>query len=573
MISLKGIGVSPGIAIGKAVVQNHASAPDPTPIRASSVNREVNRFNRAVARTREEFEMLREKTMREIGGEYGEIFATHLAFLKDRLLIDGTRAAIRNELMKSEAALARSLERIAALFRKTPDALMEGRHRDIVDVVDRIMAHLAPARSAGSLPRGSILVAPDLSPSQTAHLDARRVRGFATDIGSSTSHSAILARALQIPAVVGLGQITRVVQTGQTLILDGREGTVIVDPSPAVLARYRRARGRLAESSRQMVALRRKPAETIDGKRIRVDANIELPGELPAVQKYGGDGIGLYRTEFLYLNRRDLPSEEEQVAAYRLVVEQMAGRPVTIRTLDIGGDKFASALEMPAEINPFLGSRAIRFCLQRTDVFMTQLRAILRASAYGNLRMMLPMVSTLDEILETKSLLRAAMDELGRKGCPFAKKISVGAMIETPAAALTASRLAAEVDFLSIGTNDLIQYTMAVDRINEKIAHLYQPCHPAVLSLIHAAIEGGHARGIPVGMCGEMASVPEYACLMVGMDIDELSMAPLAIPGVKRVIRRISAVKAQEIAQHAASLHTHEEVVAYLKEALKEELA
>jgi len=362
------------------------------------------------------------------------------------------------------------------------------------------------------------------------------------------------------------------VQTGQTVILNGNEGLVIIDPSPTVLARYRRTRQRLVRSSKQMTALRTKPAETLDGRRIRIEANIEFPGEVSAVHRYGGDGIGLYRTEFLYLNRRDLPSEEEQVAAYRRVVEQMAGRPVTIRTLDIGGDKFASALEMPPEINPFLGSRAIRFCLQRTDVFITQLRAILRASAYGNLRMMLPMVSTVEEILQVRALLREAMKSLRREGYPFTESISVGAMVETPAAALTASRLAAEVEFLSIGTNDLIQYTMAVDRINEKIAHLYQPCHPAVLALIRAAIEGGHSRGIPVGMCGEMASIPEYACLMLGMNIDELSMAPLAIPGVKRIIRRISAARAQEIARQVESLHTHEEVVAFLRKALEKDL-
>ncbi|MFA5101488.1 MAG: phosphoenolpyruvate--protein phosphotransferase, partial [Candidatus Omnitrophota bacterium] len=415
-----------------------------------------------------------------------------------------------------------------------------------------------------------VVVAHDLSPSDTAAMHKQMVCAFVTDIGGKTSHTAIMAKSLEIPAVVGLGEMINKIKTGDVLIVDGTMGVVIVNPDEETLRIYQEEEKKLQGIAEKFLQVKDLPAVTLDGRIIDVAANIELPDEITSVKIHGGQGIGLYRSEFFYMNRKDAPTEEEHFHAYKYVAEEMNPHPVIIRTLDLGGDKFLSQFEMPKEIKPFLGWRAIRFCLARPDVFKMQLRAILRASVYGKLKLMYPMISGIEELRQANAILAECKEELRKLRQPFDEDIEVGVMIEVPSAAMTADHLAKEADFFSIGTNDLIQYALAVDRTNEKVAYLYEPAHPAVLRMIKGIIDAAHANNIWVGMCGEMASDEIFTPVLLGLGLDEFSMPSLAVPQIKYILRSMTMAEAQKIALEALSLTTAKSVESYMQSKLKE---
>jgi phosphotransferase system enzyme I (PtsI) len=442
---------------------------------------------------------------------------------------------------------------------------------DISDVGKRILRNLVGEQS-GRLERLTeqvIIIAYDLSPSDTATMHKKNVIGFATDIGGRTSHTAIMAKSLEVPAVVGLENITHSVKEGDTVIIDGTAGLVIINPDKATKAKYERERERYLQVGRDLMKFANEPAVTLDGRRITLSANMELPDEIDSIKSHGADGIGLYRTEYLYLNRKALPNEEEQFESYKEVVSRMNPLPVTLRTLDLGGDKFLSQLEMPREMNPFLGWRAIRFCLAMPNIFKTQLRAILRASAYGKAKIMYPLISGLEELQKANEMLEQCKVELEKKEIPFDRNLEVGAMIEIPSAALTCDLLASEVDFFSIGTNDLIQYALAADRVNEKIAYLYDPAHPAVLRLIRDIIDAGHEFKVNVSMCGEMAADLELTLILVGLGLDEMSVSAVMLPEIKMAIRNIRYTDAKKIAKKALEFKTGRDVMHYATTELK----
>ncbi len=568
MKALKGIAASPGVAIGRAYVLDSEDVSIPKkPIKESAIPKEITRFQEALTKTRAEILVIRDKISHEIGQEHGDIFNAHLMVIEDRALIEEVMERIKKERLTSEYVFSHVLKRYVQSFLKIDDEYLRERVSDINDVGKRIIRNLIGTQRASlsDLQEKVIVIAYDLSPSDTALMNRKNVIGFATDIGGRTSHTAIMAKSLEIPAVVGLEAVTRAVKDGDTVIVDGIEGAVIVNPTPSEIQKYKHEQIRHQEFSRGLKKFRDLPCITTDGRRIELAANIELPEETISVLSHGADGIGLYRSEFLYMNRADLPSEEEQYQAYKKVVMEMAPRPVIIRTFDLGGDKFLSHLEMPHEMNPFLGWRAIRFCLATPDIFKVQLRAILRASAHGKLRMMYPMISGVGELRQANKLLEEARNELRAKKIPFNDKMEVGAMIEIPSAALTSDILALEVDFFSIGTNDLIQYALAVDRINEKIAYLYEPAHPAVLRLLKTVVDTGHDKKIWVGICGEMAGDPILTPVLVGLGLDEISTSPVMLPEIKKIIRSLSYAEAQEIARYVLTLKTGVEIVNFLK--------
>lgn len=571
MKKIKGIGISPGISIGKAwVVEPSFSEGDiEYSIDKSSVEKEIARLNEAINTTEVQIKEFQQKFEKDAGSQYADIFSSHLALLKDKWFKSEIENIIREERINSETAIKKVITRIGKAFKKEEKDFFKDRRRDIMDVVERIIYNLRGSSSYAGFPLypDEIIVARDLAPSQTVALDKKYIRGFITAIGSETSHAAIIAKALEIPAVVGGEKVLKEIKSGDTVIIDGFKGEVIINPTKEVISEYEKKSKELLLRKEHLSYLKDRPCETIDGKRIFLHANIELPDEVDAVRKYGADGIGLYRTEYLYLNRDDLPTEEEHFLAYKKVVEKMGKeKPVIIRTIDIGGDKFVSTLSLKKELNPFLGWRGIRFCLERKDIFETQLRAILRAAVYGNLKVMFPMVSTLEEVKMAHRILKKVKEDLKNEGKRFKEDIEVGIMVETPSAAIITDKLAVESAFFSIGSNDLIQYTLAVDRSNEKISHLYQPCHPAVIKLIKHTIENGKKKGLWVGICGEMASIPEIACLLVGMGIDELSMAPSAIPEVKDKIMSVRYSDMKKIASEVILFDTHEKVCKYLIE-------
>ena len=415
-----------------------------------------------------------------------------------------------------------------------------------------------------------VVVAYDLSPSDTATMHKRNVTAFATDIGGRTSHTAIMAKSLEIPAVVGIEVLTKRVETGDEIIIDGTHGIVVLNPSSKTLKKYETDKERFAVINKHLQEMKDLSCVTIDGKAIELAANIEVPEDVPSVIAHGASGIGLYRTEFFYMNRKDVPTEEEQFKAYSAVAKRIKPNSVIIRTLDIGGDKFLSQLEVPQQMNPFLGWRAIRFCLARPDIFKAQLRAILRASVHGRIKLMYPMISGVEELKQANLILEEVKKDLKKESLPFDENIEVGAMIEVPSAAITSDILAKEVDFFSIGTNDLIQYSLAVDRVNEKIAYLYEPAHPAVLRLIKMVIENAHNAGIWVGMCGEMAGDISMTLVLLGLGLDEFSASPIAIPELKKIIRAVTLRQAKEIAQESMLLSTGKDVEKYAKKKLKE---
>ncbi len=574
MKQIKGIGVSQGIAIGKAGIWENSLLKSPEHykyhIENGALELEIERFYKAIKKTETEIKELQEKIRTEAGTQYVDIFSFHLTLLEDPLLKEETVKIIRDEKINSESALNRVIQKLGRKFKKKQTDFLEDRRRDLLDVIERILINLqAPTPKRIDKFQNEIIITKDLSPSQTVSLDKNYVIGIVTEIGSKTSHAAIIAKALEIPAVIA-ENATKEIKAGDRIIIDGDAGLILIEPSKTVIEEYLRKKNKLVRLQKRLFFIRDLPCQTLDGRRVSLHANIEFPQEVETAKKYGAEGIGLYRTEYLYLNRKALPSEEEQFLAYKNVAEKMEGnKPIIIRTIDIGGDKFTSVLPSIGELNPFLGWRGIRFCLERKDIFETQLRAILRAAVYGNLKIMFPMVSTIEEVKASKELIKKVMLALKNEKKEVKEHIDVGIMVEIPSAALITDKFAEISDFFSIGSNDLVQYTLAVDRSNEKIAHLYQPCHPSVLRLIKTTIENASKHKIWTGLCGEMASIPEMACLLVGMGVQELSMAPGAIPAVKEKIRTASYSKLKKIAERAIHFNTNEQVYSYLLKELK----
>ena len=558
-----GIPASPGIMIGEVypLYDEEVSIPKKQ-VRGKFLEAEIARFKKALAKTRSEILAIHEKISKEMGIEKARIFGAHLMVLEDEVLIGEVIAKLKKDKLTVEYIFWQVLKRYLDVLSKSDDEYLRERVSDIKDVERRILKNLLGEEhhSLGDLKRKAIVVAYDLSPSDTALMHRGNVTAFATDIGGRTSHTAIMAKSLEIPAVVGLEKVTTETRDGSIIIVDGNRGIAIINPSKETIKKYKNEKKRFETFEKHLVKLKNLPARTLDGKEIELAANIEMPSDVPSVLAHGAKGIGLYRTEYIYMNRSDLPTEDEQYQAYKEVVLKMAPDSVVVRTLDLGGDKFLSQFEVAREMNPFLGWRAIRFCLARPDIFKTQLRAILRASAHGKLKIMYPMISGLEELKAADAILEEVREELKKKSIPFDKDMEVGAMIEVPSAALITDVLAKEVDFFSIGTNDLIQYALAVDRVNEKIAYLYEPAHPAVLRLVKMIIDNGHKEKIWVGMCGEMAGDRALALILLGLGLDEFSTSPIIIPEVKRIIRAVNYSDAKRIAEKALSLSTGREV-------------
>jgi len=573
MQTLKGIAVSPGVAIGPAVIL-HAEdlVVQKKDIDQREIPYEIARFEDALTKTRAELLSIRKQIARDVGRDHSDIFNAHLLILEDRTLIEEVISRLKSEKVKVEFIFSEILQRYTIAFSHIDDEYLKERTSDIKDVGKRVLANLLgkSRELLGKIEEPTAIVSHDLSPSETAMMRKEKVIGFATDIGGPTSHTAIMARSLEIPAVVGLQTVSKQVQSGDMLIIDGNHGVVIINPDEEALNKYRGEEQKFEAFIQELDKLKDVPSVTKDKVKITLAANIESPLEIKSVIAHGAEGIGLYRTEYFYMNRTDLPTEEEQYMAYRLVAEEMAPHCVSIRTLDLGGDKFSSALDIPQEMNPFLGWRAIRFCLARVDIFKNQLRAIVRASAHGNLRMMYPMISTLNELRQANELLEEVKGELRNEGVAFREDLPVGAMIETPSAAITSDILAEEVSFFSIGTNDLIQYSLAVDRVNEKIAYLYVPTHPAILRFIKSIVDNAHKRNVTVGMCGEMGGDPALAVLVVGLGIDEISASPFLVPKIKKAIDSIDIERARQIAHQCLQFSTGEEVRQYLDDELSE---
>jgi len=573
MIKLKGIAAASGISIAPAYIigKEEFLIPKET-IRPEDIPLQIQQFEEALIKTRREIIELQKRISHEMGQEEAQIFDAHLLVLEDRMLIEEVISRLKKEQLNVAFIFQGVLKKYVDVFSRIEDEYLKERIADINDVGKRILRHLLGKTRSGlsELKERVIVIAHDLSPSDTAAMHKQNVCGFVTAIGGKTSHTAIMAKSLEIPAVVGLEEATIKIRAGDMLIVDGSMGVVIVDPDEETLDEYRLAKVTLKGVAERFLTAKDLPAVTLDAKVVEINGNIEFPDEVPAVKLHGGEGIGLYRTEFFYMNRKDLPTEEEHFQAYKYVAEEMKPHPVIIRTLDLGGDKFLSQFEIPHEMKPFLGWRAIRFCLARPDIFKLQLRAILRASVHGKLKMMYPMISGVEELRQANVILEQAKKELASEGKPFDNDIEVGAMIEVPSAAMTADILATEADFFSIGTNDLIQYSLAVDRTNEKVAYLYEPCHPAVLRLIQKIIEAAHYAKIGVGMCGEMAGEPGLALVLLGLGLDEFSMPPQMIPEIKYIIRSVNLKDAQDMALEAMKLSTSKEVEEFTQAKLLE---
>ncbi|MFH0913284.1 MAG: phosphoenolpyruvate--protein phosphotransferase [Candidatus Omnitrophota bacterium] len=573
MIKFKGIAAASGISIGPAykIGKEELIIPKQS-IRQEDIPFQIQLFEEALIQTRREIMELQKRIASDMGQEQAEIFDAHLLVLEDRMLIEEVILRLKAECFNVTYIFSEVLKKYISVFSKIEDEYLRERMADINDVGKRVLRNLLGKEKRGfeDLKEKVVIVAHDLSPSDTAAMHKQSVCAFVTDIGGKTSHTAIMAKSLEIPAVVGLEEATVKIRTGDTLIVDGGMGVVIVNPDEETLQSYQQDQQKLKGVTERFLSAKDLPAVTLDGKTVEIVANIELPEELPSVKLYGAQGIGLYRTEFFYMNRKDLPSEEEHYQAYKYVAEEMNPYPVIIRTLDLGGDKFLSQLKVPHEMQPFLGWRAIRYCLAQPDLFKVQLRAILRASAHGKLKLMYPMISGIEELRQANRILDEAKQELKAKGMPFDNDIDVGVMIEVPSAAITADLLAREADFFSIGTNDLIQYSLAVDRTNEKVAYLYEPTHPAVLRMIKNIIDSAHHAGIWVGMCGEMAGEPELVLMLLGLGLDEFSIPPQVIPEVKYIIRSLTFKEAQNITREALKLSTGKEVEEFSQMKLRE---
>jgi len=542
-VILKGIGGSPGICIGKAylVDKEGVDVVKQYVVREDAVPAEVGRFKTAVKKAQEELRRIIEETPEEFR-QHAQILETHMVLLEDKLLYDRTIEVIEKEKVNAEWALKKVVSLVKPMFENMSDDYLKQRAEDITHVSDRIMENLVGADQVNiaHIDKRVILVARDLSPAETSQIQLERIKGFVTNRGGRASHTSIIAQTLEIPAVLGIGNATIKIKNDDIIVVDGKAGIVVVNPTEKTLLETEERRELYELQKALMVRKSHLPAETEDGIRIPVMGNIELSEEVVSVLDYGGDGIGLYRTEFQYLSGPDFPGEDVLFENYKDVIDVMGDRPVTIRTLDINGDKAVNYIRDTQEINPALGLRAIRYCLKKPEIFKTQLRAILRAAAHGNVRLLIPMISGISEVEQAMVLLDEAADSLEQQGVAYKRDIPVGIMIEVPSAVITADTLAEKVDFFSIGTNDLIQYTLAIDRNNRHVAHLHKPLHPAILWMIKRTCDAAREKGIPTYMCGEMAAGPLFAPLLLGLGVDELSMNPQAIPMVKSAIRSIN---------------------------------
>jgi phosphotransferase system enzyme I (PtsI) len=566
----RGIPVSAGVCRGKIlVVDGHRPAVGQRELTEKELDEEVNRLEKALVQTRHQILQVQRRVSEAMGAEEGSIFDAHLLVLEDRTLLDEVVRVIREKRVNAEFAFHLVAERYAASLAAIEDDYLRERATDMRDVTARVLNNLMGREDEielRSLKEPCIIISHDLTPSNTAQLDKRSVLGFATDVGSKTSHTAIMARSLRIPAVVGLKDASRVLESGQYALLDGFNGVIVVNPTDQTLFEYGQLIDKQVALQEKLRDTLLKPAVTLDGHRIPLSANIESPADAEAVKANGAEGVGLFRTEYLFINRESPPSEEQQYQAYSEAARALHPMPVVIRTLDLGGDKFLAHLPAPRELNPFLGWRAIRYCLQERDLFREQLRAILRASSVGNVKMMYPMISGLEELKQANGLVEEFKAELRSEKIPFDENLEIGAMIETPSAVIVADALAKRLKFFSIGTNDLIQYSLAVDRMNERIAHLYEPTHPAIVRLIKATIDTAHKHHIPVSVCGEMAGDPALAPLLLGLGVDELSAAPPLIPPLKFLVRRLKLAEAQELAAFALESESAAEILSRCQE-------
>ena len=571
-ICLQGIGVSPGVVVSRAqLFSREAPRPVSRSIEPSEIPSEIARLKEALAATREQIRSTQKQVSEMLGEEHASIFDAHILVVDDHVFIDDIIKTIEQEQINVEPVLVQVANRYANALAKVHDSYLSERASDIRDVTRRILSNLVgeTLNQMALISEPCILVAHDLSPSDTAGINKKFVQGFVTDLGSASSHTSIMAKALEVPAVVGLHNITASVSPSDTLLIDGGSGRVFVNPTSERLAEYRKRAKEHEQILAKLKTLRDKPPETRDGYLVPITANIEFLEELEAVEDRGAKGIGLFRTEFLFLGTSHLPNEDEQTESYIRAAENQAPAPVVIRTLDIGADKLPATFEIPDELNPFLGDRAIRLCLSRPELFKTQLRAILRASVYENVRIMYPMISCPHELIEANNLLHECMDELRAKGIPFNEEIEVGTMIEVPSAALVADQLAPHVKFFSLGTNDLIQYTLAVDRGNENVAHLYKPTHLAIIRLIDHVVKVSHKHGLWTTLCGQMASSPLLIPLLVGLGVDELSVSPPQTPIVKDVIRKLYCSDAIELARKALLCSSSESIETLCREMIE----
>ncbi len=562
-IKLSGIGVSSGIVVGKVRI----FVEDITRIKSrrishDKISREIARFQIAIKESKNQLHQIRKKIANVVDEEHAQIFDAHLLVIEDRVLIDDVENAIKKEFLNAEYILQRVANKYANTLEALDDSYLSDRAQDIRDVLRRIISNLNENSiiNLKDINEECVVIAEDLLPSDTAGLNTEKVKAFVTDLGSTTSHTAIMARALMVPAIVGLGNITEKVNNDDTILIDGAKGIVFLNPSSKTLRDYQKRANEQDNIRRELESLRDKPSETLDGYKVPLTANIELLEELQGVGEVGAKGIGLYRTEFLFLGVNDLPDEQAQFNAYSLAAKSQYPSPVVIRTLDLGADKMPDGINHRKEKNPFLGNRSIRLSLGRPELFRTQLRAILRASIYDNVRLMYPMVSCEQEVVEANSLLKKCMKELDKENVSYNKNIDIGTMIEVPSAALVADKIAPHVSFFSIGTNDLIQYTMAVDRGNKAVAHLYKPTHIAVIRLIDHLVKICHRFNLWSCVCGQMASIPHLVPLLVGLGVDELSVSPKEAPLVKDVIRKLYYTDAIELAQRSLISESADEV-------------
>ncbi|HKK01032.1 MAG TPA: phosphoenolpyruvate--protein phosphotransferase [Desulfuromonadales bacterium] len=568
-----GIGASPGIGIGETYLVNRARmAVTEYCIPAEDVDKEIEVFQRAVKTSKNQLEEVKERVRNRQLAEHLYIIDTHLLILADQMLIGNTIRYIKEDLLNAEGALKRTLKQFREVFDSIEDEYLRERRSDIDSVGDRLLRNLMgfAQPSLAEIDRKVVVVAHDLSPADTMQMDREKIIGFVTDVGGRTSHTTILARSMGIPAVVGLENIASFVPGGTPIIIDGMTGTVVLNPSADTFREYLSKKQSYEYFEKELLGYRDLPAITEDGFRVSLLGNVELIDEIPLVISQGAEGIGLFRTEFLYMNRKTPPSEDEQESVYRTIVEKMAPQPVTIRTLDVGGDKFVPEINLTDEANPAMGLRAVRFSLKEVRLFKSQLRAILRASAHGRLRIMFPMISGVAEIRSCKAYLEEAKAELAAAGIPFDPKLPVGIMIETPSAAMIADMLAREVDFFSVGTNDLIQYCLAVDRGNEHVAYLYEPLHPAVLNALGMISSAAEHNGIEVGMCGEMAGDPLYSLVLLGFGFHELSMNSSSIPRVKKILRHSSREDGIRLMAELRQLSTAQEIARHLEKEMSQ---
>lgn len=570
MSFLNGIAASSGIAIAKAyrLVEPDLSFDKKI---VEDISKEIERFQSALSTSKGELEAIRDTANKQLGADKAAIFDAHLLVLSDPELISPIEDKIKTEKVNAEFALKETADMFITMFEQMDNDYMKERAADIRDVTKRVLSHLLGVQivNPSMISEEVIIIAEDLTPSDTAQLNRQFVKGFTTDIGGRTSHSAIMARSMEIPAVVGTKESTKEIQNGDLIIVDGLKGLVHINPTPEAVANYKEEQRKFEEQKEEWAKLVNEKSVSSDGHHVELAANIGTPKDLKGVINNGGEGVGLYRTEFLYMGRDQLPTEEEQFESYKAVLEGMEGKPVVVRTLDIGGDKELPYLNLPKEMNPFLGFRAIRLCLEEQDMFRTQLRALLRASSYGNLKIMFPMIATLDEFRQGKAILEEEKQKLVNEGIRVADHIELGIMVEIPSTAVIADQFAKEVDFFSVGTNDLIQYTMAADRMNERVSYLYQPYNPAILRLVKMVIDAAHQEGKWAGMCGEMAGDETAIPLLLGLGLDEFSMSATSILKARSQIRQLNKKEMEVLAEKALQMKTAEEVVQAVKEATK----